>query len=144
MTDESAERIRVVVVGAAILDADLRLLAARRSGPSALAGGWEFPGGKVEPGEGDQAALQREVREELGIGITLGERIGGDWPLADEWVLRLWTAAIADGVPEPLEDHDELRWLEPGTWDTVEWLPADWPIVTALALHLGVTPPERN
>jgi 8-oxo-dGTP diphosphatase len=127
----------VVVVGAAILDATGRLLAARRSSPSALAGGWEFPGGKVEPGESDPQALHRELAEELGVEVDLGERIGGDWPLREGWVLRLWTARVTNGTPTPIEDHDELRWLEPGTWGSVEWLPADWPIVDALSRHLG-------
>jgi 8-oxo-dGTP diphosphatase len=132
----------VVVVGVALLDGDGRLLAARRSAPSALAGGWEFPGGKVEPGEGDEAALHREVREELGVAIALGDRIGGDWPLKEGWVLRLWTGRVVEGVPRPLEDHDELRWLVPGDWGSVAWLPADWPIVAALASALGVAAPR--
>lgn len=133
-----------VVVGAAILDSVGRLLAARRSAPSALAGGWEFPGGKVEPGEEDLEALRREIREELGVEIDVQERIGGDWPLADPLVLRLWTAVVSRGVPAPLEDHDELRWLEPGAWGSVAWLPADWPIVAALAEYLGQPVPERE
>jgi 8-oxo-dGTP diphosphatase len=142
VTEPADLRIPVVVVGAAILDDRVRLLAARRSEPSALAGGWEFPGGKVEQHENDLAALHREIREELGVQITIGERIGGDWPLAKGWVLRLWTATIVDGDPAPLEDHDELRWLEPGAWGSVDWLPADWPIVAALADHLGVEAPQ--
>jgi 8-oxo-dGTP diphosphatase len=131
-------------VGAAILDAEGRLLAARRSAPSALAGGWEFPGGKVEQGELDLDALRREIREELGVEITIHDRIGGDWPLADPLVLRLWTAEVHQGVPVPLEDHDELRWLAPGTWGSVAWLPADWPIVAALAEYLGQPAPQRG
>jgi 8-oxo-dGTP diphosphatase len=126
-----------VVVGAALLDERGRLLAARRSEPSVLAGGWEFPGGKVEPGEADLDALHRELGEELGVRVAIGERIGGDWPLGRGWVLRLWTATVVDGVPQPLEDHDELRWLEPSEWGSVPWLPADWDIVEALAARLG-------
>jgi 8-oxo-dGTP diphosphatase len=132
----------VVVVGVALLDDHGRLLAARRSAPSALAGGWEFPGGKVEPGETDEQALQREVREELGVDIVLADRIGGDWPLKDGWVLRLWTGTVVAGVARPLEDHDELRWLLPAEWGSVEWLPADWPIVAALADALGHPAPR--
>jgi len=122
-----------VVVGAAILDATGRLLSARRSAPAALAGRWEFPGGKVDPGERDQDALHREILEELGIEILLVDRIGDDWPLAPGLVLRLWTARVTLGEPEPLEDHDELRWLEPGHWLDVHWLPADLPVVRELA-----------
>jgi len=122
-----------VVVGAAILDEGGRLLSARRSAPPRLAGRWEFPGGKVDPGETEIEALHREIQEELGVRIELIERVGGDWPLAPGLVLRLWTARIIAGEPFPLEDHDELRWLEPGGWLGVDWLPADLPIVEALA-----------
>jgi len=129
-----------VVVGAAILDAHHRLLGARRSAPASLAGRWEFPGGKVDPGESDEQALHREILEELGVVVALQERIGGDWPLTDGLVLRLWTAKITSGQPLPLEDHDQLRWLEPGQWLEVDWLPADLPIVEALALIVERTP----
>lgn len=131
-----------VVVGAALIDDQGRLLAARRSAPSALAGRWEFPGGKVEPGERDQDALQREIHEELGVDIEIGARIGGDWPLTDRLIMRLWIAQIVRGEPTPLEDHDDLRWLMPGQWGSVDWLPADLPIVAALAQHQEVTAPE--
>ena len=139
-----AREPEVVVVGVALLDDDGRLLAARRSAPSALAGGWEFPGGKVEPDESDEVALHREVREELGVGILLQDRIGGDWPLKEGWVLRLWTGRVVEGVPRPIEDHDELRWLAPGDWGSVAWLPADWPIVAALAEELGHPAPRPS
>lgn len=123
----------VCVVGAAILDDRGRLLAARRKEPPALAGGWELPGGKVEPGESDEAALVRECREELGILVEPLRRLGGDWPMSGNAVLRVWTARVVDGIPQPLEDHSELRWLEPGHWLDVAWLAADLPVVHALA-----------
>jgi len=84
--------------------------------------------------------LHREILEELGVVVALQERIGGDWPLTDGLVLRLWTAKITSGQPLPLEDHDQLRWLEPGQWLEVDWLPADLPIVEALALIVERTP----
>lgn len=129
----------VLVVGAAIVD-DLarpsRLLAARRSAPPDIAGMWEFPGGKVEPGEDPVAALHRELREELGVRARLGQEIcpddGSAWPLTPSASMRLWLAEIVDGEPEPLEDHDELRWLLTSQWRTVPWLPADVAVVGAL------------
>ena len=121
----------VRVVGAAILDGN-RLLAARRLEPPDLAGGWELPGGKVDPGETDEEALVRECHEELGVGIRLLERIGGDWPMGSTAILRVWTAEVVDGTPEPLEDHSELRWLEPSQWYDVDWLAADLPVVRAV------------
>lgn len=68
---------RIVVVGAALFDDGGRLLAARRSAPPELAGRWELPGGKVEPGERPDAALVRELREELGVDAETVERVPG-------------------------------------------------------------------
>ncbi|HEU4568045.1 MAG TPA: (deoxy)nucleoside triphosphate pyrophosphohydrolase [Marmoricola sp.] len=125
-----------VVVGAALLDGD-RLLAARRSAPAHLAGRWELPGGKVEPGESDEAALVRECHEELGVQVELGQRVGGDFPLGPGLVLRVWTARATAGEPRPLQDHDELRWLPAEEWWAVDWLPGDVPAVAAVAEALG-------
>lgn len=119
-----------IVVGAALYDGG-RLLAARRSAPPELAGRWELPGGKVEPGEHPEEALVRELREELGIAAEPVARVPGEWPLKPGYVLRVWTAKLLSGVPEPLEDHDELRWLSPDEVWSVEWLDADIPAVAA-------------
>ncbi|MEV7081364.1 (deoxy)nucleoside triphosphate pyrophosphohydrolase [Streptomyces sp. NPDC093516] len=127
---------QIVVVGAALVDGG-RLLAARRSAPAELAGRWELPGGKVEPGEAADAALVRELREELGVDAETGERIPGEWPLRPPYVLHVWTARLRPDspAPQPLQDHDALRWLGPGEiWD-VDWLDQDVPAVRqALAL----------
>jgi 8-oxo-dGTP diphosphatase len=119
-----------IVVGAAIIW-DGRLLAAQRSEPPELAGGWEFPGGKVDPGEADEDALIRECREELGVAIKLRERVGDDWPLTATAVLRVWTAEIVEGVPQPLE-HLALRWLTFEELYNVPWLDGDLPVVDAV------------
>jgi 8-oxo-dGTP diphosphatase len=122
---------RQVVVGAAIVDGD-RVLAAQRSEPPALAGLWEFPGGKVDPGETDEAALVRECREELGVDVMLGARIGRDWPIGEYGILRVWLAGIAAGELTAHE-HAALRWLAVDELDDVEWIPADRAIVDRLA-----------
>ena len=126
-----------VVAGAAIFDDRGRLLSARRTLPLHVAGKWEFPGGKVEEGETDLQGLHREIMEELGVEITVGEQVGADWQLGPNFVLRLWKAQIISGEPQPLEDHDILQWLEPGHWFDVDWLPADLPIVQALVDELA-------
>jgi 8-oxo-dGTP diphosphatase len=122
------------VVGAAIIEGG-RLLAAQRADPPELAGGWEFPGGKVEAGETEQDALVRECREELGIEVSAGGRVGGDCPLQNGLVMRVWTATIVRGEPEARE-HSALRWLTAAELFDVPWLPADLPVVEALREHL--------
>ena len=139
-----------LVVGAAIVD-DLarpaRLLAARRTQPPALAGGWELPGGKVEPGESPLSALHREVSEELGVSIGVGYLLpgplpGATWPLTDRLEMIVWVAEVTQGVPAPIEEHDELRWLPIDELETVGWLPADGPIVRALGARLRGSDPS--
>ncbi|MFI1969164.1 (deoxy)nucleoside triphosphate pyrophosphohydrolase [Streptomyces cinnamoneus] len=127
-----------VVVGGAVLHQG-RLLAARRSAPPELAGRWELPGGKMEPGETPQEALVRELREELGVEAEPLERIEGEWPLKPPYVLHVWTARLLSGEPRPLEDHDELRWLTPDRIDEVDWLEQDRPAVAAAVRLLAAT-----
>jgi 8-oxo-dGTP diphosphatase len=123
-----------VVVAAAIVLAG-RVLGACRSAPPELAGWWEFPGGKVEPGESERAALVRECREELGVDIAVGPLLGTA-PLGAEWQLRLYRGELTSGQPQALQDHGELRWLDAGELDSVPWLPADRPLLTAVAKAL--------
>lgn len=123
-----------VVVAAALLRRDEVgpvLLAAERSHPDALAGQWELPGGKVETVESETAALQRECREELGVEVTVGERVGADLPIAPGRVLRVFRAALVAGEPYPHE-HASLRWLTADELEEVPWLPADRPLLPEL------------
>jgi 8-oxo-dGTP diphosphatase len=144
----------IQVVGGAVVDNLARpalLLVARRSAPEQLAGLWEFPGGKVEPGEQPESALQRELQEELGIGVRLGPELPAGspngWPLNDRASMRVWFAEVTHGEPRPLEDHDELRWIPlaaPASVLGLPWIPADFPIVRALLdavpVDAGVAP----
>jgi 8-oxo-dGTP diphosphatase len=89
----------------------------------------------VERGESPEAALVRELHEELGVDARAEERLPGEWPLRNPYVLRVWIASLlpGSGKPEPLQDHDELRLLGPGEiWD-VDWLDEDVPAVRAAA-----------
>jgi 8-oxo-dGTP diphosphatase len=127
------ERPMKVIVGAAII-ADGSVLACARAHPPELAGLWEFPGGKVEPGETEVEALVRECDEELGVRVEVGARIGGDIRLGRRrTVLRVYLARLADGSAEPRAiEHGDVRWLGVDALDSVPWLPADAPIVAAL------------
>ncbi|MFH8988769.1 (deoxy)nucleoside triphosphate pyrophosphohydrolase [Streptomyces sp. NPDC017940] len=133
----------IAVVGAALYD-EGRLLAARRSAPAELAGRWELPGGKVEPGERDEDALVRELREELGVEAEPLARVPGEFDLGRGHVMRVWRARLLAGEPRPLEDHDELRWLRPGELWTVDWLPGDVPAIRALIDSPPDTEPLRS
>ncbi|MFI6500571.1 (deoxy)nucleoside triphosphate pyrophosphohydrolase [Nonomuraea typhae] len=121
----------IVVVAAVIVSAG-RVLAAQRAEPPELAGGWEFPGGKVDPGESEEEALLRECREELGVEIAVGARVGGDWPLSPGYVMRAWLATLEAGEPVAKE-HLALRWLAPEEYFAVDWLGADLPVMRAVA-----------
>ncbi|RBY94371.1 NUDIX hydrolase [Blastococcus sp. TBT05-19] len=126
----------VQVVGAAVVDGD-RVLVARRSG-GVYDGCWEFPGGKVERGEPELAALVRECREELGITVVPQSFVGevlldgvvaGGAPGAS--TMRVWSARVADGAPVAHE-HSELRWVGAGELDGLDWIPADRPLLPAV------------
>jgi 8-oxo-dGTP diphosphatase len=130
------------VVGAALVDDQRRVLVAQRgSGP--LAGLWEFPGGKVEPGESDLSALVRECVEELGVQVLpqafLGEVpldgvVAGGMPGAS--TLRVWWARIAAGELVAHE-HSELRWLGADELADLDWIPADRPLLPAVRTLLA-------
>ena len=131
----------VQVVGAAVLRGD-RVLVAQRSG-GAFDGQWEFPGGKVEPGERDLDALVRECREELGVTIEpqgfLGEvvlpgAVGGGVPGAS--TLRVWSARLPMGEPAARE-HAALAWVHADELEALDWIAADRPLLPAVRTLLA-------
>ena len=138
MTQGAHKGARIHVVAAAVIDLSERILIAQRPAGKHLAGGWEFPGGKLEPGEEPRVGLARELREELGISIAtprplIRVRHSYDYGdvLIDMWVVRQYSGH-AKGL-----DGQALRWCTQDELESVELLPADGPIVAALRL------PER-
>lgn len=124
--------IPAAVVGAAIV-AGHRVLACARSDQPEAAGRWEFPGGKVEPGEDDATALARECHEELGVRITVGARVGPEVPIGGgRAVLRVYLASLRGDDEPRLTEHREMRWLTADELFDVHWMPADVPIAQAL------------
>lgn len=131
-----------LVVAAAVVDRlshPTRLLAARRSYPAKLAGRWELPGGKVDPGEAATGALHRELAEELDLVVQLGSTVpgpsNGDWPIPGNWLLRVYLAVPRQGsVPRPGSSHDQVRWLTQSTLHDVAWLDGDRAVIGALDL----------
>ncbi|MGH3515983.1 MAG: (deoxy)nucleoside triphosphate pyrophosphohydrolase [Haloechinothrix sp.] len=132
-----------VIVGAAIVRAGA-LLAAQRAHPADLAGYWELPGGRVEPGESAVDALRRECVEELDVRIAIGERVGEDVALPGGKVLRVYSVVLTDPGLEPVPlEHRALRWISEGDLDGVDWLPADRVLLPALRNLLTVSPLHR-
>ena len=122
----------VHVVCALIEDAEGRLLLAQRPAHKHLGGFWEFPGGKIEPGETTEAALHREIAEELGCAIVLGEALGAVTHAYAEITVCLhpFRARLAVGSPPPeTREHAALRWVAAGELNTLKLPEADTPIL---------------
>lgn len=121
-----------VIVGTAIVRGRA-LLAQQRSYPADVAGLWELPGGRVEPGESEVDAVVRECQEELGVEVAVGAPVGPDVALPKGKLLRIYRASLVDpaAAPHP-HDHAALRWLKAGELGSVDWLPADRVLLPAL------------
>ena len=125
----------ILVAALALVDTDGRVLLAQRPADKSMGGLWEFPGGKVEPGETPERAIIREAREELGIDIeqsclaplTFASHSYTDFHLLMPlYVCRIWT-----GVARSMEGQD-LKWVRPTEMDPYTMLPADAPLVAHL------------
>lgn len=125
----------LLVVAAALVDGEGRVLLQKRSAQRQMAGLWEFPGGKVEEGERPESALARELHEELGIetgeadlspaafaSAALGER---------HLILLLYICRSWRRTPEAL-DAEALKWVKPADMDASEMPPADQPLIALL------------
>jgi len=119
-------------VVAAIIEKDGKVFAARRKQGRHLAGFWEFPGGKIEPGEAPEQSLERELKEELGLRVSVAKYFGESVHDYGSKIVRLIAFRVEQfqGTIE-LVDHDEVRWLTVEELDDVQWADADKPLVNS-------------
>ena len=123
----------MLVVAGALFDGEGRVLIAQRPAGKALAGRWEFPGGKVDVGESEHAALRRELREELGVEVIAARpfmRLAHAYAERDV-ELSLWTVERFAGEPRSL-DAQALKWVSPTALAAEDILEADQPFITGL------------
>jgi 8-oxo-dGTP diphosphatase len=129
---------QIDVVGAVILH-DGKVLCAQRGPNGALAGMWEFPGGKIEPGETPRAALGREIEEELHCRVKVDGEVETTVHEYDFGVVSLTTfyCTLIEGTPE-LSEHQAVAWLSPDELATLDWAPADIPAVNKIQRDLAI------
>lgn len=120
------------VVGAVFHDGE-RFLACRKKPDKPLEGHWEFPGGKIEPGETPEQALAREIREELNLIAEVGQKVTTTTYEYDFATIELTTfyCTLVDGDLR-LTDHDDTRWVTSAEAAHLTWAPADIPAVEAI------------
>ena len=127
----------MTVVAAALAEGDGRVLLQQRAPGKAMAGLWEFPGGKVDEGELPEEALVRELREELGIEVALADLSPACFasaPLGEcHMILLLYLCRRWQGVPRPL-DATALRWEQPAAMRALAMPPADEPLIALLEI----------
>jgi len=133
-----APKPAIHVVAGALVSLQGHILIAQRPIGKHMAGGWEFPGGKIDKGEAPLAALRRELEEELGIEVQKSEYlVTCDHEYPDRVVhLELWLVTEFKGEPKPL-DHQALRWVSVDQLATADLLPADQPLIEALINKLS-------
>ncbi len=120
--------MKTINVVAAVIRKGDKILATQR-GYGEFKDGWEFPGGKIEPGEKPEEALKREIKEELKAAISVGEDLGiveYDYPNFHLNMRCFMCSLVSEDVT--LLEHEAMKWLTAETIDTVNWLPADKPM----------------
>ena len=122
-----------VVVAAAVVIEDGRVLLTRRAEGQHLAGMWEFPGGKIEAGETPEECLARELNEEFDIEVSIGDYLGSNIHHYDHISIRLlaYRTTLEHGSLEP-NDHDAYAWVGIDEMDQYDFAPADVPFVDQL------------
>jgi len=130
------ERKKLKVVAAVIRDKDGRILITQRGPGMDFSGKWEFPGGKIKEGEDPKSALKREIAEELGLDINVGEKL-----LAWDYVYDFadidfiaFDAKVIGGVFDLLE-HQDAIWTDALSMDSYDWVPADRELVSKLSAN---------
>jgi len=124
--------LEAIEVVAAVIERDGKLLITRRPEGSHLSGLWEFPGGKPQPGETFEQALRREIDEELGAEVSVGERIETiEWQYPDKRVRLVFFRCDVRGEPRPLEGQ-EMAWVTPAELARYEFPPADAALIQRL------------
>lgn len=123
-----------VIVTAAVIEKDGKILIAKRKHGSLLGGKWEFPGGKLEKGETPEQCLKRELLEEFGIVTEIGEHVSSVvHSYTSEWIIKLmaYRTTVISGIFN-LNDHEEIKWVRPADLATYDFPEADQPIVDLL------------
>lgn len=126
-----------IEVVAGIIQSGGKIFATQR-GYGEFKDGWEFPGGKMEPGESQKQALARELKEELAVNVNVEDflcTVDYDYP-AFHLTMHCYFCAIADGKLPELLEHEAAKWLSPAELQSVDWLPADVEVVKALEANL--------
>lgn len=124
---------RILVVGA-IIERDGTVFAARRNPERSAGGLWEFPGGKVEADETPEQALTRELREELGVDVSIGELVDTSLSNVAGLTIELgcYLTELRGSDPVSSTDHDALTWVPLDQLEELDWAPGDVPIIKRL------------
>ncbi len=136
---QSRQNLSPIHVVCAVIEQNGLILCAQRSETMALPLKWEFPGGKIEPGEAEEPALMREIREELNVNVEILERMPvHDYAYTPEKVIRLipYRCTIKDVSQLQAREHAELRWVERHQLSELDWATADVPVVNDIIQNI--------